>query len=113
MINDRRGAMPGGLTREWLLSGLSLLVPCRRGRLGDIDRIGGGKGVLQPLLERPLEAALALLFPLAPRLLAQLMLRDGGVRNCHHSPPCRRLAGGSSEQRAARVYRSPCQRPQV
>src|SRR5215475_14652145 len=63
------------------------------GRLGDVDRIGGGKAVLETLFERPLEPAFADLLPVALGLVVDLLLRDGSLRNCHGYSPCERHTG--------------------
>src|SRR5258708_13843880 len=80
----------GGQRRGWLMVSLFLLsfplVARRRGRLGDIDRIGGGKAVLQALLERLLEPALLRLVAVPPALLVELVL-GGIVWNPHRCPP--------------------------
>src|SRR6476660_7573487 len=57
------------------------------GRLGDIDRIGAGKAVLEALFERPLELAFASFLALAPRLLVDLVFGNRFVRNSHANLP--------------------------
>src|SRR5262245_19310826 len=94
MINDHRPPLPvvrlTGRSRLWPL----LLVSSRRRRLRHVDRVGGGKAVLKPLLQRLLEPALALLLPVALDLLTKLVLGDGFIRNSHEWSPLRRRAAG-------------------
>src|SRR5215510_12867073 len=72
-----------------------LFLVSGRGRwLRHVDRVGGGKAVLEPLLQRLLEPALALLLPVALGLLTKLVLGDGFIRNSHERPPLRRRAAG-------------------
>src|SRR5215831_21158134 len=68
-------------------------LPAGRGRLGDVDRIGGGKAVLETLFERPLEPAFADLLAVALGLVVEFLLHDGSLRNCHGCPPCERRTG--------------------
>src|SRR5215468_6311587 len=68
-------------------------LPAGGGRLGDVDRIGGGKAILETLFERPLEPAFADLLPVALGLVVELLLHDGSLRNCHGCPPCERRTG--------------------
>src|SRR5262245_48816294 len=68
-------------------------LPASGGRLGDVDRIGGGKTVLETLFERPLEPAFADLLPIALGLVVELLLHDGSLRNCHGCSPCKRRTG--------------------
>src|SRR5262245_55847561 len=84
------GGPVNGRSRLWPL----LLVSSRRRRLRHVDRIGGGKAVLEPLLQRLLEPALALLLPVALGLLAKLVLGDGFIGNSHAWSPLRRYAAG-------------------
>src|SRR5262245_34365150 len=72
----------------------------RRGWLRHVDRIRGGKAVLEPLLQRLLEPALALLLPVALGLLAKLVLGDGFIRNSHAWSPLRRRAAGGLDYNA-------------
>src|SRR5262245_13732400 len=67
-------------------------LPAGGGRLGDVDRIGGGKAVLETLFERPLEPAFADP-PVALGLVVELFLHDGSLRNCHGCSPCQRRTG--------------------
>src|SRR5262245_40649216 len=68
-------------------------LPAGRGRLGDVDRIGGGKAVLETLFKRPLEPAFADLLSVALGLVVELFLHDGSLRNCHGCSPCKRRTG--------------------
>src|SRR5262245_7265084 len=68
-------------------------LPASGGRLGDVDRIGGGKAILETLFERPLEPAFADLLPVALGLVVELLLHNGSLRNCHGCPPCERRTG--------------------
>src|SRR5215471_2863081 len=63
----------------------SILLPVayRSRRLRDVDRVGGGEGILKPLLKRPLQPAFARLLAVALALLVALVLDDGVVRNAH------------------------------
>src|SRR5262249_45004865 len=65
-------------------------------RLRHVDRIGGGKAVLETLFERSLELAFAGVLPLA--LVAARLLHDGLLRNGHGCSPCKRRK--SSRHRA-------------
>src|SRR5262245_49594828 len=118
MINDHRPPVPvpvvrlTGRSRLWPL----LLVASRRRRLRHVDRVGGGKAVLQPLLQRLLEPALALLLSVALGFLAKLVLGDGFIRNSHAwSPSRRRAAGchGTTRKPASAFPCFPCRRRQV
>src|SRR5215467_9828692 len=76
------------------LTGSSLFsLLAGRGRLGDVDRIGGGKAVLETLFERPLEPAFADLLPIALGLVVELLVHDGLLRSCHGCSPCERRTG--------------------
>src|SRR5262245_4555328 len=68
------------------------------GRLRHVDRIGGGKAVLETSFERPLELAFAGVLPLALALVVALLLDDGLLRNGHGCSPCKRRK--SSRHRA-------------
>src|SRR5215469_3829122 len=59
------------------------LVAHRSRRLRDVDRVGGGEGVLEPLLQRPLQPAFARLLAVALALLVALMRCDRVVWNAH------------------------------
>src|SRR6266545_3723540 len=74
----------------WLTAALFLLLAAVIGRrLGHVDRVGGRKGVLEPLLERPFEPAPLGLFHLALGLVVEVPIHDS-VRDIHESSPCRR-----------------------
>src|SRR5262245_30981662 len=73
------GGLVNGPRALWPL----LLVSNRWRWLRHVDRVGGGKAVLEPLVQRLLEPPLALLLPVALRLLAKLVLGDGFIRNSH------------------------------
>src|SRR5262249_32814920 len=60
----------------------SLSITAGRCRLSDVDRIGGGKAVLETLFERVFELALTRLFAFALALVVELVL-DGLFWNCH------------------------------
>src|ERR1051325_8174902 len=73
-------------------SPLSLLhILDRTRRLRDVDGIRGRKGVLQALLQRPLEPASASLLLVILALFVTSMLGECFVRNSHKSSPCQRL----------------------
>src|SRR5215470_3456618 len=55
-----------------------------------VDRIGGGKAVLETLFERSLELAFAGVLPLALALVVACLLHYGLLRNGHGCSPCRR-----------------------
>src|SRR5215813_8654499 len=71
----------------------SRFIAAGGGRLRDVDRIGGGKAVLEALFERPLEPAFADFFPVALGLVVEFLLHDGSLRNCHGCSPCERRTG--------------------
>src|SRR5215831_11188304 len=72
-------------------------------RLRHVDRIGGGKAVLETLFERSLELAFAGVLPLA--LVVARLLHDGLLRNGHGCSPCRRRK--SSRHRVNNARRVP------
>src|ERR1700716_4265638 len=107
MINGDRGAGSAGPLVNALRLLFFLLVRHTGGRLGDIDRIGAGKAVFEPLLERLFELALVSLVPLALGLFVDLMLRDGFVRNSHENSPYRRRLRRLSQTTPRIERRSP------
>src|SRR5262249_40240340 len=86
-------------------------LPASGGRLGDVDRIGGGEATREPLSERPLEPAFADLLPVALGLVVEFLLHDGSLRNCHGCSPCKRRTGRAIVQITRGVWRAfPCRR---
>src|SRR5262245_43038577 len=82
-INGHRPPGAGGLVNGPLALWPLFLVSGRGRWLRHVDRVGGGKAVLEPLLQRLLEPALALLLAVALGLLAKPVLGDGFIRNSH------------------------------
>src|SRR5262245_33801828 len=81
-------------------------LPAGRGRLGDVDRIGGGQAVLEALFERSLEPAFADFFPVALGLVVELLLHDRLLRSCHGCSPCERRTGRAIVQITHEAWRA-------
>src|SRR5260370_25493308 len=79
--------------RKRLDSLFSRLLAATGHGLRHVDRIGGGKAVLETLLQRALELAFTRLLAVALGfLLLELILHDALFRNCHACSPCKRRA---------------------
>src|SRR5262245_30451198 len=107
--HDKRHQPPGagGLVNGPLALWPLFLVSGRGRWLRHVDRVGGGKAVLEPLLQRLLEPALALLLAVALGLLARPVLGDGFIRNSHAWPPCGGARPGVMATTRNRRGRSP------
>src|ERR1700730_11173222 len=84
--------------RRLLFFFFSLLIAAGGGRLRHVNRIGGGKAVLETSFERLLELAFAGVLPLALALVVALLLHDGLLRNGHRCSPVKRRTGQATHR---------------